>query len=138
MLDQSQTFADVDQSPVVDDVAPKPLAGAKKCSSNVLLVWMRWSGESIPFVRAVRMMAGRDKFRLVDAERTSDASDVWLCRFEETEMAPDLEARSHSLLHRLTSIAPWSRAERVFLRKVDYEEDADEHLWEAFARRPLP
>lgn len=109
-----------------------------KCATNVILVWLRWDGDTIPFVGAVRQCAQQERFRLIDAQRTSDDAAVWRCEFEEAEPAPGLERRSQALLQHLSAIGPWLRAERVFQRSVAVEEDADEYLWEAFARRPLP
>ncbi len=107
-------------------------------ASDAVFVWLRWDGVSVPFVRAVQLSARLENFRFIDAQRTLDEVDVWRCRFETAETAPDLDRRSEALLRRLGLIAPLVRAERGVLWSAPVDEDDDEHLWDAFARRPLP
>ena len=111
---------------------------AAKRSSNTMLVWLRWNGETAAFIRAVRPSAERELFRFVDAQRMPDESGIWRCRFEEAEIAPDLEHRADALLQRLSAIGSCVRAVHIAQHSAHVEEAPDEQLWNAFARRPLP
>ncbi len=117
---------------------PVPTANSSKCSSSTIYVWLRWDAESIALVRAVQDASQLESFRLVDIQRTASDPNVWRCRFEQAEVAPDLEQRTLALLSRISSIGRWVRAERIYQRSAAVSEEPDEYLWEAFARRPLP
>lgn len=115
----------------------------RRPAQRLLEVWLRWDDDIVALHRSAKPQAALEQFTMVRARPCEEDASVWRCSFVHAGRSLDMDRQAVSLLRRLTTIAPWTRAERSEVApdqraSLSGARVIDELDWDLFGRRALP
>ena len=128
----------LDAQLVDTDDAAFQTATEQRSTQRVFEVWLCWDDDLSELHRRAKPEAVREQFTMVRARPCDAIGGTWRCSFAHTGRSIDMDRQTVALLRRLTTIAPWAKAERNDAPLMSHMETVHEYEWDAFAKRALP
>ena len=85
----------------------------KGAATTDLAVWVAWGGDEAQLRRSVAQFGTLQQHSLLSLTLINQNAGLWRCGFAYVGRHPDRSDHQHSLLRRISTVAPWVRIERL-------------------------